>query len=725
MNKRARNKRTVQRAQTVPQGGMILSPQQIQAMLALGNAKSKQPAGKYGDSIFTPGDPLATQAGVNPGGYPRQWNFQPSYNVSPIDRTLNNPDIPSFAQLRTLARMYSGVNLCERVWLDMVPKLKPKITLRQDLIDGGAKESDFQPEITALLKFFEKPDRRNDIHSWLRIALKEQTQIDELYMYKRRQRGGGLFALEVTAGDTMKPLLDLWGRVPQPPDAAYQQYPWNIPGEVFTTADMIHYSESPSADTPYGFSRVERIMIEVNQALRKKRQDLARYTRGNIPAGMMQVPEALNWSPEQLEMYESMWNALTAGNEEKQVQIKFAMPGMVYTPFDNNPIDPAFDRFLLNHATAAYGVGMSDISFTEDIHKSNDDGQQNMLYRRTLYPIVSVYAFLLTRVIHEDFHDDRFIFGFSGFEEAEDIETQANAYSTLANVGAIAPSDIARILKLPEVPKTGPFILGKTGPIFLKDYAEGSQLRTANVQSQIASMQLAANPQQDGTDEEDGEQETGSKQSKGQTGGKQGATSRVAEALDGIDEIRAILRARNVTLYGVDDDGEPMSEDIEVPANGETAHSTHAYKAIGGEPYYVARAQQDTEELPQRTGDSKTARTADQPDATTRAAGVSEVSDSGTRSDVSADAKGDYRRWKERAIADVRVGRPQRGFTSEYIPAQVHAQISTGLRLASTPDEVRAVFGNARESGTSFLVEAASSSGGNPQPNKSNWRLRW
>lgn len=485
-----RNKRVLQRAQRVPSGGVVLPAAVVQAAIA-----------KYaGTSAFSPGKPLEPQPSANPGGIPRGYSFPIAINTSGIDRSQGLPDIPSFQQLRNLARLYSGIGLCERVWFDMVPKLKLKISLRQELVKAGDSEDDYQKEIAAYQQFFEKPDRQHDLHSWLRIALREQTQIDELYIYKRRTRGGQLYSLEIVDGATIKPLLDDWGRVPQPPEKAYQQFPWGIPGEQYPTNDLIHYSESPAADNPYGFSRVERIIMEVNQALRKKRLDLARYTEGNIPSGIMEVPEASNWTPDQIEAYEQMWNSLIAGNVQQQVRIKFTQPGMRYQAFDQTsttrPVTE-FDQFLLNITTAAYGVSMADLSFTGDIHKSSDDGQQNMLYRRTLGPIVAMYAGILTGIIRDDFGDDRFMVEFGGFEESEDIGMLSTAYGNMIDHAMISPAQAAAILKLPQIPETGPFRMAGNTPIFLSDMEEGSEARKAQQAAQMAGYELAKQaPQQ-------------------------------------------------------------------------------------------------------------------------------------------------------------------------------------------------------------------------------------
>jgi 2'-5' RNA ligase len=59
--------------------------------------------------------------------------------------------------------------------------------------------------------------------------------------------------------------------------------------------------------------------------------------------------------------------------------------------------------------------------------------------------------------------------------------------------------------------------------------------------------------------------------------------------------------------------------------------------------------------------------------------------------------RAEYRRWKERAIDDVKRGRAQRGFTTTILSEDVHKAISSQLAGCSTVEDVRAVFDRAKE----------------------------
>lgn len=465
-------------------------------------------------TMFSPGNPLPPQPGVDKAGKPVAYQFPISYNTFPIDRSQGKPDIPSFQQLRTVAKLYSGITLCERTWYDMIPRMKLKVSLRPEMVAQGAEEKNYQKEIAFFQKWFEKPDGRRNLHTWLRMALKEQTQIDELYIYKNKTRGGKLLGLHIVAGDTMKPLLNDWGDIPLPDDPeggyAFQQYPWGIPGMYYTTDMMVHYQESPSADTPYGMSRVERVLMEVNQALRKKKRDLSMFTEGNLPAGLMEVPEGSGWTPDIIDAYEQSWNALIAGNPQQQVRVKFTQPGMKFVKLDNGEIMTEYDMFLLNITCGCYGMSLQDLSFTEGIHKSSGDSQQNVLYRRTIEPLALVYGWVFTDCMQNDFppemHGDMFVATLGGYEEAEDLKSLAEAYRTLTDGGILGLTNAAKAMKLPEdpdAPHIGRVYLSKDGPIFLDDMAN-DQVREAALKAKMAGFALAANPPQPQPGEEPG-----------------------------------------------------------------------------------------------------------------------------------------------------------------------------------------------------------------------------
>lgn len=467
-------------------GGSVTIPASLLMQIMGNQAPQKEQA-----QTFTPGAPLEPIIGVTPKQGPRQWAYPIGINLAGVDRTLGNQNIPSFEQLRTLAMSYSGINLAERVWSDLIPRMTLNVTLHDHLKKQGLSDKNFQPEITKYKKVFEKPDGQMNYHQWLRKAIVDQTQVDGLVIYKRRTRGGQLYGLDLVDPATIKPLLDERGRIPMPPYPAYQQYPYGVPGEFYRFDQMIYYVESPRSFTPYGFGRVERIMTIVNQALRKQQKDLSRWTEGNIPAGLMEVPDTSSWTPDQIDTFEQIWNGLIAGNAQQQVRVKFTQPGFKYSKLDSDEVSTEFDTFLFNVTLGCYGLSMADVGFTSDIHKSADEGQQNMIYRRTIDPIAIAYGHIFTEVLADDFGDERFKVEFGGYDEKEDLQTEVTAYNMAVGGALISPKDAAAALGFPDLPATGALFMTPTGPIPLANFEIGSQFRKAADQATLATAQMS------------------------------------------------------------------------------------------------------------------------------------------------------------------------------------------------------------------------------------------
>jgi hypothetical protein len=81
----------------------------------------------------------------------------------------------------------------------------------------------------------------------------------------------------------------------------------------------------------------------------------------------------------------------------------------------------------------------------------------------------------------------------------------------------------------------------------------------------------------------------------------------------------------------------------------------------------------------------------------------------------------EYRRWRTRALEDVKANRAQRGFTTTLISEQAHSWISGELAHCTTADEVREVFARARD--TSFFALASHDGGNGGNLSRSNTNL--
>ncbi len=168
-------------------------------------------------------------------------------------------------------------------YFDVLGRPELRVLPRTELLDDGeeAAAPRWREPAARIEAFLESPDRAQDLRSWLVAFVRDLLEIDAVAIYTRTTRGGDLHALELVAGETVKPLIDESGRPPRPPEPAYQQFLYGLPAGQYTLDELDYLRETARTDSVYGLSRVERILLRVNQALRKQNFDLARFTDGS------------------------------------------------------------------------------------------------------------------------------------------------------------------------------------------------------------------------------------------------------------------------------------------------------------------------------------------------------------------------------------------------------------------------------------------------------------
>lgn len=442
-----------------------------------------------GTPFYAPGAPIRPIPGITPPQGPRQFSYTPGYNISQLPRGTEQY---SFEDLRALATIFDGVQLCQQVWFDYINKLELVIEPRPELVDEDGDISMYADDIQFYQDFFAFPDKDKDLHSWIQAAVKDQLEIDAVAIYVRRDMAGRPYSLDLVDGATIKPLIDDRGRKPALPFPAYEQFVNGVPAALLTTDELIYLKETERTDSVYGKSRVERIILKINQALRKQSKDLARFTDGSIPAGVLKPSLELNWTQEQLELYEQQINNLLGGNDQARARIKVLPRGMDYASTDDPDVHIDLDMWILNITAACHGLTMDELAITATSNRSVGQTQEDVVYRRAMSPLMNRYAKLLTLILKRYFNETRFIVKWRGFEEQEDFNTKAAAYTSLVNAGIQSPTQAAREMHLPLYNdlEIAPFVMTKNGPMFLEDFAD-PQVRKLQMQAQMAGLQLA------------------------------------------------------------------------------------------------------------------------------------------------------------------------------------------------------------------------------------------
>jgi hypothetical protein len=192
-----------------------------------------------------------------------------------------------------------------------------------------AKERD--PRCLEIEKFLRKPDGVTPFASFMRAVDEDLLALDAATMECIRTRGGQLLGLEYVDGATINVLVDQTGRRPRGfKDVAFQQVLRGVVWPIWPTRISSICRGIIRTNHIYGFGPVEQIIVTINTILRRQGSQLAYFTEGNIPAGLLTAPEG--WTNEQIRDLQEWFDQKLSGNLGEQRKLIWGPNGSVIRP---------------------------------------------------------------------------------------------------------------------------------------------------------------------------------------------------------------------------------------------------------------------------------------------------------------------------------------------------------------------------------------------------------
>ena len=371
-----------------------LNPYEVSLCFA---ARQSAAAAPPASTWFGPLDPLAPGAPPDVAG--RQWDYPAGYNVSLQPR----PDAVTFATLRSLADGHDLLRLVIETRKDQIARLAWSIRPRRATTSVDPARAD------ALAAFFRKPDGIHGWPDWLRLLLEELFVIDAPSLYMQRNRAGMLIALMPLDGATIKPVIDAWGRTPQPYadggqtiyPVAYQQVLKGFPAVDYSTRDLLYRPRNPRVNKAYGFSPVEQVMTTVNIALRRQLFLMDYFTDGNIPDSLIGVPDT--WTPDQIASYQKYWDAYFSGDAARRRRAKFVPGGVAKTFIQTKEpeLKSVFDDWLARIICFAFSV--SPQALVQTMNRATAEVQKHLAEEEGLAPILQWVKALIDDLLASEF----------------------------------------------------------------------------------------------------------------------------------------------------------------------------------------------------------------------------------------------------------------------------------------------------------------------------------
>lgn len=373
----------------------------------------------------------------------RVWDYPLAFNLRINPR---EQDPVSYEQLRTLADSLDILRLVIETRKDLVCAVPYEIRPKK-------KDGEKDNRCFALETFFAKPDRFHAWPEWLRMLLEDLFVIDAPAIYKRRTKGGKLYALEPIDGATIVRKIDQFGRTPFPPDTAYQQKLKGSPGPEYTIEELIFRPRNVRTSRAYGYSPVEQIIMTVNTALRRQLSQQQFYTEGSTPDFIMSVPPT--WTTKQIREFQERWNDELAGNTGERRKTKF-VPGDV-KPINTKEgmLKDEFDEWLARIVT--YAFSMTNMPFVKQMNRATSETAQEQAINEGLAPILGWVKMIVDMVIAEDFNSPDLHLVWvdtkdpDPVQEADARKTNAEADKTDIESGVLDINEVRVSRGLPEL----------------------------------------------------------------------------------------------------------------------------------------------------------------------------------------------------------------------------------------------------------------------------------
>jgi hypothetical protein len=291
----------------------------------------------------------------------------------------------------------------------------------------AAAHEQYQDIITALKRFWEMPDRMNnlDYPQWLNALLEEYLVTDAVTIYPHPALGAcpvpGIpiptHSMRQIDGSTIKPLYDHLYNLPGGGQPAYQQVMYGFPrGEYsydlnargeFLADQLVYKPRNRRIRSPYGLSPVEQALPRIDLWLKREEWIRAEFGVGANPNTWLKITEQAasgqNWSVQQRRMFEKDLNDELGGQTTSRHLLHVLPPGLEPAQMAEfaEKYKPDYDEHLLLTIASYFDVMGTQLNITPKGglggkgHQEGEDAKSQAQARR---PTVEFLTGLLNHV---------------------------------------------------------------------------------------------------------------------------------------------------------------------------------------------------------------------------------------------------------------------------------------------------------------------------------------
>lgn len=253
--------------------------------------------------------------------------------------------------------------------------------------------------------------------------------LDAVALYRRPNRGGDTYSIEVIDAATIRPLLDERGYRPMSPAPAFEQWVQGRRVGEWTADEMRYEMMNPRSCSPYGLSPLECLIATVEGGLRAQSWNLNWFSDSDLPPGILECPA--DWTPRQIKEFSEYWDALLSGQAGGGHRLRRTPAGVKFTPLaQRSEMQFAeFQQWLLRITCALFDLNPAVLGFAGETYKVAQEEQIETAKLWGLQPLLGFLKEVFDDIIAEDLRLPGLEFRWAPLEE-DDLLRAAQADQT-------------------------------------------------------------------------------------------------------------------------------------------------------------------------------------------------------------------------------------------------------------------------------------------------------
>ena len=309
--------------------------------------------GQVSQGWFVPNVPIAPLAPAT-GGWSRRFDGQQSVNLNVAPKAADGSDGPTYATLHKMVENCDILSIALYSMLERISKYNGRVL---DVGGDPRKPSKAAQAIQDQLQF---PDDVTPFATWMQTLGFDMAVTDNATIFVDRSKKVPRF--RVIDGQTIAIRVD-----EQYEPAMIQQILKGSPAHDYgmgaTMKDhgfetMVWCPKHRRANKVYGFSYVEQIRTTITLALQRAGRQLDYFTKGNIPAMLLEAPAT--WTPQMTQEANEAWRDILAGVSGKE-EVQIMPNGMKPFTFDRDVVKNDFDEWLARITCFQFSVPVTPL----------------------------------------------------------------------------------------------------------------------------------------------------------------------------------------------------------------------------------------------------------------------------------------------------------------------------------------------------------------------------